>query len=746
MRRSYVLRVIPLLLLVAVLVSFMLPGKAFGWSAVVGNNTHQAIDSAAYSILSNDPAFSNIKFPQLDPIINNDWVSPVTQNGTGPDVLGSSNCGDHYYNPRLESVQAKAGGGPDALFIQFSNLIGSYKTGNSNMAAKSASWAAHYIADMTVPYHSQGTYRSDIMKIYNAAGGDNAKAVPLPSYITGPMNLSTSVLNHPNDFKKEIQAWLTATKNYTDTEDWFDPWYWDGRVNAKIFSSHIVYEGATLAVPGSFSAMVLDGDLSGGAVKQYSPLWTNQVPIFDKDSMEARQEALIRDFAKKTATQSQKITDAVNGQVSAATPYLVTAIEGVATVWRASFTALTPIMSVSIPDKSQPQKLKITGSVTNTAGETAKNVQFKVTVTGGTLKSKVDNPGEILGGRYTSFSWDVEAAQLGYCSVKLEVIGQYTETPDMEYATTTVTAPGVLSVTSKTTTAKLDYSIVFCLDNSYSMNGQPIIDAMNAGVAAVGAAPYGSVEMALYFFGQNGCDPPFRVLDFTLDHDSVKAAIQTAQAKGNTPLAAMITTAGQYIQSSSRGQEGTIILLTDGIETCGGDPVAAARALNPNLNLKTKTSLFSRPVYAATNIPIKLQVVGFNIAAASGTETLLKQIAQAGNGSYYPASNIQQLTKALNQAVKEATGGSFKFHTWWFIAGGIVILLIIIISLARRGKRTPAPATIQAATTNTASPPIPSQAVNVSTQALFCPNCGLRIMQGASFCTGCGKPLVPSGP
>jgi Mg-chelatase subunit ChlD len=140
------------------------------------------------------------------------------------------------------------------------------------------------------------------------------------------------------------------------------------------------------------------------------------------------------------------------------------------------------------------------------------------------------------------------------------------------------------------------------------MDGQPIIDAMDAGVQAVmNTAQYGLVEMALYFFGTNECDPAVRIVGFTVDRDKIKAAIQTASARGKTPLAETITTAGEYIRSSAQGQEATIILLTDGMETCGGDPIAAAQALNPSLKLKTSRSWFATPAYASNNIPISLQ-------------------------------------------------------------------------------------------------------------------------------------------
>jgi hypothetical protein len=151
-----------------------------------------------------------------------------------------------------------------------------------------------------------------------------------------------------------------------------------------------------------------------------------------------------------------------------------------------------------------------------------------------------------------------------------------------------------------------------------------------------------------------------------------------------------------------------------------------------------------KPAYAASSTPIKLQVIGFNIGA-TGDETYLKKIAEAGNGSYYPAGDAQQLVQALNQAIKEGTGGGFQFQTWWFIAAGGFLLLIIIISIARRGKRAPAPAAAPAGTAYSA-PPQMGPAVNALPGASFCPGCGARLQAGAAFCTGCGKPVAAASP
>ena len=77
-----------------------------------------------------------------------------------------------------------------------------------------------------------------------------------------------------------------------------------------------------------------------------------------------------------------------------------------------------------------------------------------------------------------------------------------------------------------------------------------------------------------------------------------------------------------------------IILLSDGEETCGGDPTAIAG-------------------YITQLIPgLEVHVVGFDAASL----LQLEQIATAGNGNYYHARNGIEIVNALNQAVWDATG------------------------------------------------------------------------------------------
>jgi Ca-activated chloride channel homolog len=99
---------------------------------------------------------------------------------------------------------------------------------------------------------------------------------------------------------------------------------------------------------------------------------------------------------------------------------------------------------------------------------------------------------------------------------------------------------------------------------------------------------------------------------------------------GMTPLAASLRNAGQNLANVTGSS--AVILVTDGIESCDGDPVAEAEKL----------------VAGATDR--KVHVIGFAIDDPAATENL-RQIAAKGNGLYFDANDSAQLGEALQQAV-----------------------------------------------------------------------------------------------
>ncbi len=136
-----------------------------------------------------------------------------------------------------------------------------------------------------------------------------------------------------------------------------------------------------------------------------------------------------------------------------------------------------------------------------------------------------------------------------------------------------------------------------------------------------------------------------------------------AQAGVGTPLAATLADARKYLQSYMQQDEYSlggcrknyVILLTDGNETAGGDPVAEAAALQ---NL----------VVNGEEHPVKVYVIGFGLDDAS--KQTLDDIAQAGGSALhgtapdqhyaYFANNVDELVGILaHDITSDILGGSY---------------------------------------------------------------------------------------
>ncbi|WLR51127.1 VWA domain-containing protein [Bacillus tianshenii] len=107
--------------------------------------------------------------------------------------------------------------------------------------------------------------------------------------------------------------------------------------------------------------------------------------------------------------------------------------------------------------------------------------------------------------------------------------------------------------------------------------------------------------------------------------ESFQEAVNSFESKGWTPLAGAI----QKATDMSEGYEGgtTVYIVSDGAETCGGDPVQASKTL------------------AASNTNNAVNIIGFDVDAEA--ENQLKEVAEAGNGNYYKADNPQELENTI---------------------------------------------------------------------------------------------------
>lgn len=116
----------------------------------------------------------------------------------------------------------------------------------------------------------------------------------------------------------------------------------------------------------------------------------------------------------------------------------------------------------------------------------------------------------------------------------------------------------------------------------------------------------------------------YLVENFTTDKTSLKSAIDSLEPYSSTPIADALVEAKTYLLATKGS--GTIVLITDGEETCGGDPVYEAG-------------------YIYNNSIGRVNVVGFQLGDAADQEA--REIAAAGGGQYYAAENAAELESAL---------------------------------------------------------------------------------------------------
>ena len=139
---------------------------------------------------------------------------------------------------------------------------------------------------------------------------------------------------------------------------------------------------------------------------------------------------------------------------------------------------------------------------------------------------------------------------------------------------------------------------------------------------------------------------------------SVIAPIQPQQLAA-TPIAASLQQVGNDL-STAPGRK-IVILLTDGEETCDGDPAAAIRSLR------------------TTDVDVRLNIVGFALNDATLKNTFAAW-AEAGGGRYFDASDASSLGTAISQALRvpfrllsaegAEVGGGLVNGEWLDVAAG----------------------------------------------------------------------------
>lgn len=178
--------------------------------------------------------------------------------------------------------------------------------------------------------------------------------------------------------------------------------------------------------------------------------------------------------------------------------------------------------------------------------------------------------------------------------------------------------------------AQAPQDLLIILDSSSSM-GDRFEDSIKMEIAKevlkefVTDLPDG-IRVGLRVFG--GCEYSRLVRPIELlNRATLQAQIQSIETGGKTPIAYTLEQAkGDF--ANVPGMK-LILLVSDGMETCDGDPVASALAL------------------IETGYKLQINVVGFDIGEVQGAREQLMEIARATGGIYYDAQSREELRMAL---------------------------------------------------------------------------------------------------
>jgi hypothetical protein len=122
--------------------------------------------------------------------------------------------------------------------------------------------------------------------------------------------------------------------------------------------------------------------------------------------------------------------------------------------------------------------------------------------------------------------------------------------------------------------------------------------------------------------------------NFGQQRSAIAARVSTLKPFGMTPLASSIAEAAKDF-AGREGQDNTVILITDGEETCHGDPCAVAKIAHQG------------------GVKVRINVIGFKIDPKERAQ--LECIAEAGGGKYVSANDAKELTAATQQVTAPVT-------------------------------------------------------------------------------------------
>ncbi|KAB2919159.1 MAG: VWA domain-containing protein [Hyphomicrobiaceae bacterium] len=191
-----------------------------------------------------------------------------------------------------------------------------------------------------------------------------------------------------------------------------------------------------------------------------------------------------------------------------------------------------------------------------------------------------------------------------------------------------------------------DRSIALIIDASGSMkarldNGQARIDAAKDAVEALVRGLPDRQRLALWAYGHQSPTKARNCRDTQLlssfqpigdNRAEVLRLSRELKPQGYTPITLVLEQAANGLKPETASPSRVVILVSDGKETCEGDPCAVARAL------------------AKADSGLVVHTIGFAVDVAARYQ--LQCIARVGRGTYFEADTTPRLVERLSAAVK----------------------------------------------------------------------------------------------
>ena len=181
---------------------------------------------------------------------------------------------------------------------------------------------------------------------------------------------------------------------------------------------------------------------------------------------------------------------------------------------------------------------------------------------------------------------------------------------------------------------------ILVLDASGSMWGQiggkAKIEIAREAVASMLQSWPASQQLGLMAYGHrskgNCADIEMLKAPGSVDKASFQQAVNALQPKGMTPISASVRMAAEQLKFSER--KVTVILVSDGEETCHADPCALGKELEK------------------LGVDFTAHVVGFDIDKNPQAKAQLQCLASSTGGRYLDAKDAGELNKALREVAQ----------------------------------------------------------------------------------------------